>query len=100
MASRGSWIDYLVIAALGFYAASRVIRSDWNGVAPNTLRNWIAWSFYVFGVVLLIISLAHIPGCTCQRQHPGIEKQYGLEGQKPVHDQGKMPENEQQQRKG
>ena len=74
LAARSGFVDLFIIGCVVFYIAHRVIRQDWVAVSANTMRTVIAWTFYGFGVILLALSLARIPGCEKNRDNPQVEQ--------------------------
>ncbi len=68
----------LELAVLGvgvFYAASRIIRTDWGSDGANLLRTWMAWILLFFGVVFFIGASIRVFQTEPNGQQPQIEQQ-------------------------
>lgn len=74
LAARSGFVDLFIIGCIVFYIAHRVVRQEWGSDDANKMRTVIAWTFYSFGVVLLVTSLARIPGCEKNRANQQIEQ--------------------------
>ena len=74
-----------------FYIAGRLIRTDWTTAEANRMRKVIAYTFYAFGVIVLVVSLGRIPGCESQRNKPQIEQQQVPQAQPQRGENAKVP---------
>jgi hypothetical protein len=87
--------NLLFIAALALYAASRVIRQQWETESANRLRSAIAWLLFGFATVLLIVSISHLPGCVKQRNQPSVQGQPVQQAQPNPGAQSPVPQQQQ-----
>ena len=74
LAARSGFFDLFLIGCLVFYIAHRIIRQSWGSAGAERLKTVIAYTFYVFGVILLVASLSRVPGCEIKGNKPQVEQ--------------------------
>ena len=68
--AKSDFMSIFLVACAVFAIGARVVQWTWASPEANKFRLILAYTFYAFGVVLLIASLTNIPGCQERRNKP------------------------------
>lgn len=88
--------DFFSIFSTGclmFYIATRLMRMQWESKDAELFRRILGYTFFGFGLILLVVALTRIPGREVQRNQPGIEQQPIQQGGIKPMEQGQAPGN-------
>lgn len=89
---KSDFFSIFITGCVMFYIAMRLMRAQWGVKDAELFRRILGYTFYVFGVILLIVSLGRIPGCEVQRNQPGIKQGQLEQPQVKPLNQGKVPD--------
>ena len=96
--ARSGFFDLFLVACVMFYVASRLIRLLWEPREANTFKTVLAWTFYIFGTILLAASLSRLPGDKRERQQPHIQQHQVPQAESVPVPQRQMPADQEQHR--
>ena len=88
-----NFLETFIVASIMFYIATRIVRQDWQTKESNIFRLILTYTFYLFGVILLMVSLLKVGNIEQQRNNKQTQQDNVKDAQVIPNDDVQMTTN-------